>query len=731
LLDARADHGPGLDRATPDFGACQAGCSQCSGAQLCEDMVQAFRAQQHNMQSWLDSWALVQSEQLEQHQELMKTFVQERTQSQLPDVESSIDNLLGPRFAALEASMRQQHDDALALLTEVAERVLQEQANEDQNIQLEEFLIRERTHLAQEVQKMLDARFIESQSIHTQGSHQRLPHSSLHMPHSSVPPPAKNLEEKKDDCFLACVPGAVSPDATSPRPVAAQKGQQQNEFASEQAGDDTRSEGKWLRPQKSTNTAGVPVWLQDDVPNMEDVKAALGWAKTFPSHASERISGPQRCERSSNSPRLKRIVKSAWFDLLAFVVVLAASVLVGIDAHLSMSAVFAEKEGRVYDARPVWFEIAQIVILALFAAEILLRIGATECEFFLGKSWFWNWMDLALLVAFLLDMVLSDSSSYFVRIRILRVFRLSGMLRVVKGWKQVSELRWMLLAVSRSLFPLTLILGVIAMVTYIFAIILMSLSVEQLRAIPKGEQQDAVASMKELFGSLPAAVLTLTSVVSGGQPWRAVGAIVSDTSVVAAMLLGVYMLAMIVCVMNVITGILLWNVQEVAELDAQKSRLTAFEREDGEANKMKRLLSEVSDEPGVLTSEVLHDQMSSKEVRAFLKWAEIDAAQAWGMYHILNKRGTNRVGIDEFLVGCMRLHGSARNVDACTLMSENKRMVEAWAPSLQYIGEKLDHMQAHLSSLQMFVPDSSVMCGDGSSAQEPPRASSAASSQAS
>merc|ERR1712224_1178065 len=49
--------------------------------------------------------------------------------------------------------------------------------------------------------------------------------------------------------------------------------------------------------------------------------------------------------------------------------------------------------------------------------------------------------------------------------------------------------------------------------------------------------------------------------------------------------------------------------------------------------------------------------------------------------------GSGTVGVDEFVVGCLRLRGEAKSVDVATIMYENKRIMSR----LKHLGEHQAH----------------------------------------
>merc|ERR1711972_113952 len=53
---------------------------------------------------------------------------------------------------------------------------------------------------------------------------------------------------------------------------------------------------------------------------------------------------------------------------------------------------------------------------------------------------------------------------------------------------------------------------------------------------------------------------------------------------------------------------------------------------------------------------------------------ELETSEAEGLFHLLDVDESGEVGIEEFIMGCMRLKGTAKSIDLATLLYENKRV---------------------------------------------------------
>merc|ERR1712039_77747 len=61
------------------------------------------------------------------------------------------------------------------------------------------------------------------------------------------------------------------------------------------------------------------------------------------------------------------------------------------------------------------------------------------------------------------------------------------------------------------------------------------------------------------------------------------------------------------------------------------------------------------------------------EMRSYFEFLDIDAAEAQGLFDLLDADLSGDVSIEEFVNGCLRLKGEATAVDVVTLIHEQKK----------------------------------------------------------
>merc|ERR1712039_663522 len=94
------------------------------------------------------------------------------------------------------------------------------------------------------------------------------------------------------------------------------------------------------------------------------------------------------------------------------------------------------------------------------------------------------------------------------------------------------------------------------------------------------------------------------------------------------------------------------------------------------------------------------------EMRSYFEFLDIDAAEAQGLFDLLDADLSGDVSIEEFVNGCLRLKGEATAVDVVTLIHEQKKTAmrvraikEATYSGLCSLGVRMDGLCAKLEDV--------------------------------
>ncbi|MEH6408993.1 MAG: ion transporter [Hyphomonas sp.] len=186
---------------------------------------------------------------------------------------------------------------------------------------------------------------------------------------------------------------------------------------------------------------------------------------------------------TSNSV-LEREIERPWFrNFITILIVINAAVLGILTYHASLPPGLV-RALEVFDVAVTW----------LFATEILLKLVVYRFQFFRSG---WNWFDFVVI-----GVAMIPGSSAFSVLRAMRVLRVLRLLHIVPVMKRITE------ALMKALPGMGAIFAVLALVTYVGAVMATNLF---------GDTSDPDVEL--LFGDLPKSAYSLFQVMTM-DGWR-------------------------------------------------------------------------------------------------------------------------------------------------------------------------------------------------------------------
>lgn len=80
---------------------------------------------------------------------------------------------------------------------------------------------------------------------------------------------------------------------------------------------------------------------------------------------------------------------------------------------------------------------------------------------------------------------------------------------------------------------------------------------------------------------------------------------------------------------------------------------------------------------GIIRVEAFKDRLDDPAIEAYFASLDIEAADAWTLFEMMDTEGTGDIDVDDFIKGCLRLKGNAKSIDMAQLMTDNKWMISA------------------------------------------------------
>mmetsp|Transcript_35029 Transcript_35029/g.81286 ORF Transcript_35029/g.81286 Transcript_35029/m.81286 type:complete len:578 (+) Transcript_35029:107-1840(+) len=378
---------------------------------------------------------------------------------------------------------------------------------------------------------------------------------------------------------------------------------------------------------------------------------------------------PGDCEPTSRPQSLLlKLVNSAWFKTITGFLIVAYAIVIGVQSDNEMRAALAGRNGEG------WSKWTDVGFTVAFALEVLLRLMAEQLWYFNGPGWAWNVFD-AFLVCTSVTEILNIFELNLVLLRIVSAVRTVRLLRVIRIFRFFTPLRLMASAFLSCLVSLCWAMVLLGTVSYIFAVGLLQAASQHLR---HAEQLETVVETQLAvdFGNIWKTMYSLALAMSNGRNWGEYSVpfmVISPWYGIAFVLFAIFVG---LGVLNLLTGVFVESMHSLANVDREMVIQEEMARHGSAINQVRRLFDEADEHrSGVLTMKELKRHLNDSRLEAYFKLLRMDVSEAEGVFQLLDREDTGEVGIDEFVITCMRLKGStARSIDMATALYENKRL---------------------------------------------------------
>jgi voltage-gated sodium channel len=205
---------------------------------------------------------------------------------------------------------------------------------------------------------------------------------------------------------------------------------------------------------------------------------------------------------SASRQTARKLINSAWFNLSILSLIVLNGLLIGV---------------QTYDGMPSYIQVIQLCILFVFFIEVVLRWhGRKSTKEYLKDRW--NWFDVFILTVGIVPEVAGiifpemdpQKNSVFATLRVLRIVQLTRSIRAIE------ELRILIGVLLRSIKSLSYIAVLFLLITYIYAI--MGVSLFRNPQYSKSEHLELTLSNPDPYGDLGEAFFTLFRILTG-EDW--------------------------------------------------------------------------------------------------------------------------------------------------------------------------------------------------------------------
>lgn len=376
-----------------------------------------------------------------------------------------------------------------------------------------------------------------------------------------------------------------------------------------------------------------------------------------------------------------KIVSSPWFSNGIMVMILINVILLGVEVDVAGQV-------GVQDI-PAWLSIANAIFVTIFVLELMLRFAAVGwTKFWCGEDFSWNIFDFFVIFVSVVDVCIDylaiwlSPSVNTQNLRLVRSIRLARALRgirIVWLFEYVGALRTLALSIISTSGSLFWTIVILLILIYSFGVVTTQLVVEHCRVLAVELQQDPNASpqcpesLSRYWKDVPTSMLTLFASISGGLDWESAIQALMEVSGWAVALVLCYVTIAVFAVLNVVIGVFCNTAIENAASDKELASIKQVYTKQNQVQTLKKIFYEI-DAAGTneVSIEDLEEAMTHGELSSFLESMGISTDDVWTLCILLDTDRSGTIDLDEFVTGCMQLHGPAKSMQMAKMSFENR-----------------------------------------------------------
>ncbi|CAJ1422505.1 unnamed protein product [Effrenium voratum] len=367
-----------------------------------------------------------------------------------------------------------------------------------------------------------------------------------------------------------------------------------------------------------------------------------------------------------------RVVHHPGFDIFFSMVVILNSIYIGFEVEASI---------QVPPQRPPVMQAFQYSFTFLFAAELLLRLCANGRQLFAGDDWIWSLLDVFIVLTSFWEVIVDvvyyasdgktsvDSIAGLSSLKAFRIIRITRILKTVqlaRILRFVVALRTLVTSIFHTLKSLMWAMVLLMLIVYVFAV-LFTQAVNDFANDPVSQQlytEYELEASKLYFRNLSATMLSLFMSIAGGVSWEQVLLALYKISYVWVAIFLFYIAFTYFAVLNVVTAVFCQSAIDSAQNDHATMMHAVLANKQAHLEKVKDLFSRLgAEETGSITYLMFKEKIDSPEVREYFESLGLDVWDAWSFFKMLDLDDSGAVDMEEFLMGCLRVRGSAKAID--------------------------------------------------------------------
>jgi len=359
----------------------------------------------------------------------------------------------------------------------------------------------------------------------------------------------------------------------------------------------------------------------------------------------------------------ERIVLHPVFEWFSISMVLTNIVWIGVQG---------EYAARTWSTLPPsWFHIIDTIFCIGFVFENAVKIVAQGREFFCEMpAARWNLFDFGSTLSQVIELLLlaigGHTSHSGGAMKLLRIFRLVRIARVANAFPDLKKL---IASVAAALVPLGWTMLLVVLLTYAFALAVTQVVTDHKIAVGREDMEKHQEEVLEFFDTVARTFISFYMIISEGIHWgELMKPLAEHISPYFKPIFCLFVAFQIFAMMNVITAYFVESAFKAAA-DNEKKELTddlldVFRHDE---------LFQRNKNDMWVTRDVFEKYSEHPKMYEFIDLLGIDSEEGHHLWELIDSEGVGKIKIDDFVMGCCKLIGTARSENIFRLQFQVKQ----------------------------------------------------------
>eukprot|EP00930_Biecheleria_cincta_P019173 TRINITY_DN14707_c0_g2_i1.p1 TRINITY_DN14707_c0_g2~~TRINITY_DN14707_c0_g2_i1.p1 ORF type:complete len:602 (-),score=114.83 TRINITY_DN14707_c0_g2_i1:289-2094(-) len=384
------------------------------------------------------------------------------------------------------------------------------------------------------------------------------------------------------------------------------------------------------------------------------------------------------------------VVARSLFEATCALAIFLNSITIGVEIDWALRHPNAERDPA--------FEVLNVSFIVVFTFEVILRLIASGLYYLSisNPDSGWNIFDVVLVLSSLAEEALGGLANVNITaLRIIRTLRLARSLRIIRVLKVFKDLRIMMTGIMHSLQSLIWAGLLLLTIMYVVAICVLQFAEEEVarrQKDPTGSllSDEDFSKLKLYYGDLPNTIYSLFRAISGGVDWNDTAEPLFAMNSGVGTLFVVYVAFSFLCVLNIVTGVLVSNAQNMVSQDDEIVFAEQMKERKKWLDDVQRIFDAAdTDHTGFLDRPKFAEKMKDVQLQGWLRkiGIHVDSFTINGLFDLLDVDGDGYLDLDEFVISASTMQGMARAMDVAKIHKDTKTLRKDLALVLKLLGQ--------------------------------------------